>query len=529
MKRLFGTIGVFLMLAGVAGKSQAQISGLYSTGMAAANTPAGDSTVDTHYTLLTTPAGSAGTAYVTQQHWPIGVWASNTSASRWVSPRANEQIQLDAPGKYTYQTTFNVAGDASQVQITGNVWGDNTVSSVLLNGKVMAIHGIANYQTPASIQLTSGFVTGTNTLQFVVVNGGYVGNPSGFRAELQAGTQAVVITTPPPPPVNNRISWNGIDSYLTGANFPWLNYGTDFGTGAWGKTTDWTHAATLFQTMHSDKINVTRWFVFADGRYSPEFVNPATDSAVTGLDGQFFADVDRMLQIAHDNNIYLIPCLVDFHMFNTRVSSAGVYGGGHYSVFGTPAIRQTYLDNALKPLLQHIAASPYKNYVLAYDIINEPEWNVAGLGAGSNAFPIATMQTFITECANYIHLYGGGAYATAGTAQFKWLYASKNCGLDFYEPHWYPKNSGESLPAYASLGLDKPAIVGEFPATANDYVIGSTAPYSAQWYLDSIYNAGYAGEMAWSFRGVDAQGNWPGCLPVYLNWVNTHAAITGPK
>ena len=38
-----------------------------------------------------------------------------------------------------------------------------------------------------------------------------------------------------------------------------------------------------------------------------------------------------------------------------------------------PTVQQSFLDNALKPLLQHIAASSYKDYVLAYDIMNEPE------------------------------------------------------------------------------------------------------------------------------------------------------------
>jgi len=203
------------------------------------------------------------------------------------------------------------------------------------------------------------------------------------------------------PPATNRITWNGAGWYLTGANFPWLNYATDFGTGGWGKLTDWSHAATLFATMHSNKVSVVRWWVFGDGRYSPEFVNPATDSAVTGLDGQFMSDVDTALKIAHDNNIYLIPVLVDSLMFGAQKSSGGVYGGGHTSLLVNAALQQSYLDNALKPFLQHVAASPYKNNVLAYDICNEIEYVIGGLGGGGSATTIGQMQTFLHNCANY--------------------------------------------------------------------------------------------------------------------------------
>ena len=42
----------------------------------------------------------------------------------------------------------------------------------------------------------------------------------------------------------------------------------------------------------------------------------------------------------------------------------------HAALVTDPTVQQSFLDNALRPLLQHVAASSYKDYVLAYDIMN---------------------------------------------------------------------------------------------------------------------------------------------------------------
>src|SRR5262249_13882186 len=86
--------------------------------------------------------------------------------------------------------------------------------------------------------------------------------------------------------------------------------------------------------------------------------------------------------------------------------------------------------------------------------------------------------------------------------------------------------AGSGLPTYASLGLDKPCIVGEFSTVDANYSIGSATPQSAQWYLDTIYNFGYAGALAWSYQAGDSATNWSAFQPVYTNWANNH--VIGP-
>ena len=328
----------------------------------------------------------------------------------------------------------------------------------------------------------------------------------------------------------SAIPWNGKNWYLSGANYAWQNYGTDFGTGGWGKFTNWAQVGKDFTTMKAQGVLTVRWWVFADGRYAPDF-NP--DGTVSGLDSSVFSDIDQALAIAAKNNTYLILTLVDFHMWTAPVSSGSVTGGGHNAMLSDARTQQSYLDNALKPLLQHIAASPYKNFVLAYDIVNEPEWTIGGLGGGSSSISVAQVQTFAQKCAAYIHQYGGGAYATLGAATPSWVGNWKGVGLDFYQVHYYPNydwnGPGSGLPTYASLNLDRPCIVGEFATNDRSYKIGDTTPLSAQWYVNTIANYGYAGALAWGYHNMDSECNWASFQPVYINWAVAHRFVIGPQ
>ncbi len=330
-------------------------------------------------------------------------------------------------------------------------------------------------------------------------------------------------------PTETRVLWNGKLSYLMGVNYAWWNYGTDFGTGGWGKFTDWTNINSHFAAMNFQGVRVVRWLVFADCRYSPEF---NANGNVSGLDASVMTDLDHALQIAADNNVYLMLNVLDGSAWSGGWDDGYVQSGGHAAMVTDPAVQQSFLDNALKPLLQHVAASPYAKRVMAYDIVNEPESNIAGYWGGTN-LPASSVQTFVRRAASYIHQYGGGAYATVGSATPYYTGTWKNLGLDFYQVHYYPwmdfgNGAGSGLPTAASLNLDKPVIVGEYATADASYGQNDTAPLSAKWYLDSIYNKGYAGGFAWSLFVSDSATNWGAFQPVFTPWAQSHAKFIGP-
>jgi hypothetical protein len=215
-------------------------------------------------------------------------------------------------------------------------------------------------------------------------------------------------------------------------------------------------------------------------------------------------------------------------MFNPATVNSGVQMGGHSNIVTNTNIRQSFMDNGLKPLLQHIAAGPYKQYVIGYDIINEPEGNMAGGYAGSSFWGSANLalsdvQAFVAMAANYIHQYSGGGLATVGSAMPIWTPLWMGLGLDFYQAHYYTwmdwAGAGTGLKPVSSLGLDKPCIIGEFATADQSYGLNDTTVYSARWYLDSIRTQGYAGALGWSLTSQDSASNWPAFQPVFTNWV----------
>lgn len=374
-------------------------------------------------------------------------------------------------------------------------------------------------QAPAGSQILTASASGYQSAsQTVTVS-------SGSTTTVNLSLSALSISAP-----GSTIPWNGSSTYLLGSNYAWYNYGTDFGTGGWGKYTDWTSIRSGFASLSSQGIHVVRFWVFADGRYSPEF---NSDGTVSGLDSYVLSDVDNILQIAADTNTYLILTLIDNSIWNNATSSGSVIMGGHSALVTNSAVQQTYLDKALKPLLQHVAASSNRSRVLGYDIVNEPEGNMAGYWGGVG-LQAGQVQTFVQNCTSYIHAYGGGAYATVGSATPYYVSTWKNLGLDFYQIHYYPwmdfnNGAGSGLPTYASLNLDRPCIVGEFATADSSYNIGDSNPLSAQWYLDSIYARGYAGALGWSYFVGDSASNWPSFQSVFTNWANTHANYIGPR
>jgi hypothetical protein len=96
----------------------------------------------------------------------------------------------------------------------------------------------------------------------------------------------------------------------------------------------------------------------------------------------------------------------------------------------------------------------------------------------------------------------------------------KGLGLDFYQIHYYDwmqpyANSNLYAATYASLGLDRPVVVGEFPA-------GFVQTANLQQYQDTWFNNGYAGTWGWSYKSVD--GNGAPDPTVMSNFASAHAS-----
>ena len=324
-----------------------------------------------------------------------------------------------------------------------------------------------------------------------------------------------------PAPTNRIKLWGDGYWYLLGVNYPWLNYGHDFGTTAWGHDGSSSEASSKqidadFAYLKSQGVHVVRWFLFGDCRAAPEF---DADGKVTGFDEHFYPDLDAALATAEKHNIYLILVLLDFHLADKAKQVSGVQLGGRSEVITDPAMRRSFLDNALRPLLQRYRKN---RNIIAWEVMNEPEgaMTIPGGKWVEESVSPAAMQSFVKNVVGYIHKYSS-QHATLGSASRRWLHHWTNSKLDFYQYHYYDKMESQCPLDYpcAALNLEKPCIVGEFPT--------KNKQRSIKQYLDTIWKNGYAGALAWSYRAGDEQSDFREVANEFAVWSASHETELG--
>lgn len=328
-------------------------------------------------------------------------------------------------------------------------------------------------------------------------------------------------TTQMPAKANRIQLWGNDYWYLLGVNYPWLNYGHDFGTTAWGhdgvsNETSYKQIDTDFAYLKDQGVHVVRWFLFGDCRASPEF-DP--NGIITGFDEYFYPDLDAALAIAKKHNIYIILVLLDYRLTEKPKDVNGVKFGGHSRVIIDPTIRKTFLDNALKPLLERYGKN---RRIIAWDVFNEPEgaMDISGGKWTSESVTTEAMRLFVMEVVDCIHAHSS-QHVTLGSVSRQSLSYWKDSRLDFYQYHYYDNREVQSPLDYpcANLKLDKPCIVGEFPT--------KNTKRTMMKYLDTISKNSYAGALAWSYRGTDDASDFKSADGEFSTWAETHNSAVG--
>lgn len=284
----------------------------------------------------------------------------------------------------------------------------------------------------------------------------------------------------------------------SGVNYPWTifqgrpNYGCDFGRNKWdshaGVTAHIDEVRADFNAMASRGMDVTRWFVFTDGRGGVEW---NTSGELIGPAARFFDDMDAAIDIATTTGVRLCLVLVDFTWLDDDRRIAALDTGA-------------FADRVLDPLLDRYGSV---EAIHSFDIINEPDWRPS--------WPIENLRAFVGGCADRIHArsnalvtLGGGRVRSAS----EW--DRPEYGLDFVQVHSYPDvrypNRDDTVfgRTAESFGLSKPLLIGECPAHPRQHPSDLLSPtYTLDDYLALARDGGYLGAWPWSFKGVDAFGS----------------------
>ncbi len=293
------------------------------------------------------------------------------------------------------------------------------------------------------------------------------------------------------------ITWmDGKKLYPVGVNYAWYNWSYEFTDNNW--SSNFSRIKSDLDTMATKGIHSLRWWVFPDLAYGPLWAGTQEGSLCTGLPENWVNHMKETCDYALSKNIKIYWTITSFDC------ARGDDTVDHDDIIDNPTVLQSFLDNAMKPILQALGNH---EGVMGWDIINEPEWIVKAEDHGEpnnkgEIFPLSAMRNYIKTTCAYIHQYAKQP-VSFGSANMKWLGAQydlwDDLGLDFYDFHWYdwatPYFNPVTTPA-SSLKLDKPVIIGEMmPDTAT-----SSLKMSHKQVLDAIIKNGYSGYMLWSWN-----------------------------
>lgn len=276
--------------------------------------------------------------------------------------------------------------------------------------------------------------------------------------------------------------------FLVGANLPWVHYGTDFGANAWrpeggvAQPEERAKVDAAFAQLAAAGARYVRWFLFCDGRAGIQF---SPGGRPLGLDGFLFNDVDAAIEIASRHGIRIMFVLFDFLWCDPVSTTRGVQMGGRGYVLADSGHRHALLDLVLRPLLERYADEPQ---ILAWDVINEPEW--------IGTIDPSELRAFLSEGVGLIHAITCHP-VTVGSAGVRWRDRYTGLGLDFYQVHWYDnlKHQPSLDTPVSQLNFDRPVLLGEFPTK------GSRRTHDD--IVEAARAAGYSGAFYWSVLSND--------------------------
>lgn len=174
------------VLATTAVSNAVPIRTLYNTGVDASGLPRDNNASELHYRLASVPSGTTNVRVETSANgFPDPYWLGDNGTSAWIGPDSN--LSLHGPdGDYAYHTSFDLSGlDPSTAFITGQWSADNAGTDILINS-ISTGSTAAGFGSFYKFTISSGFISGVNTLDFMVNNYPNNGqdNPTGLRVEM---------------------------------------------------------------------------------------------------------------------------------------------------------------------------------------------------------------------------------------------------------------------------------------------------------------------------------------------------------
>jgi hypothetical protein len=372
------------------------------------------------------------------------------------------------------------------------------------------------------------------------------GAPSGGHGGGSAGDPGTCPADPCPAP-NAGVTIQCKKRFMYGVNYAWSSFGADFGgIPEWNQTgvaANKTARTADLTDMKNNGVDVLRWWMFP--HLGGDGVRLDSGGTPTGLGDTVVDDIGAALEIAASLDIHVKLTLFSFDSFWADFTDSGVAFPSLTPIVTDEAKRAALVAKVVVPIARAVESSSYRDHMIAWDVVNEPEWAISGSdpygdpafepnssGSGGKTMspvPYAQMETFVKEVVSALHD-ESSAPVTVGSAAVKWAKAWSKVGLDFYDFHWYgwvdQYYPHTTTPAGYGVA-DKPVVVGEFPLVpASDSSGQSFGGMSYGDLVDDWFEAGYAGVQGWAFSESNGAFSWSNAKANVQAWASAHTCYT---
>jgi len=310
-----------------------------------------------------------------------------------------------------------------------------------------------------------------------------------------------------------RLTINGKPLFISGMNIAWNSYGNEAGD----SPVQIDKFVNQFKQIKSAGGNAVRWWLHADMRSEPK-IN--SNGEVTRIGTKTIDNIRQVLDSAYNYGIVVSICLFAHGMLTSDGKDATTVANNK-KFLTDPTKLDTYINTVLKPILEAVGNHPA---VMCWEVFNEPEGMTSDAGGWTDGAKIemSDVLRITARIAAVIHdktlkLASTGVHefgkmkkwysdAALKTAAGSDPLASK-AYLDFYMAHYYPEYGGTSESPFhntaSSWGMDRPVLIGEFPAQSwdgsNGYgSIQSGTAMNITAAYEYAYDNGYCGAMSWS-------------------------------
>jgi hypothetical protein len=309
---------------------------------------------------------------------------------------------------------------------------------------------------------------------------------------------------------SDGVDWLCKLRYMYGLNYAWHQFGADFGgNSAWDQPgiSQTPAVATELADMAANGVNVIRWWLWPDFR--GDGVTFDANDNPTGLGGTALADLEAALALAEQHDLYLMLTLFSFDNFRPTRTEGELRIRGITPIVTDDARRRMLMDNVVAPVARAVEASPLAKRVIAWDVINEPEWAITGASQYGDdpafdpmpelsAVSHAQMEAFARDVIAALRANSKALISVGGTA-IKWRHAWSKLDTDFHQFHIYDWVNMywpyDQTPM--SYGLDdKPVVIGEFP-------LGGLTGVSYTMLVESWFGNQYAGALGWQYSEMN--------------------------